>query len=207
MNQRPEPASRDQVNALFGLYARSRARAPKDLRDPRGARLRWASESVGREVASFADLTADEVRELIHGLKASLARPVEGRPDRWRPIRSRERAHAAGTSGRADEDQRFVQLANADDLARIHDAVRRLGWSRERFAAWLASRSSPLPSKRIEEIRTVAEVNRVWWALKAMLQRSGKWASSARQQESGHLGRSASEPTHAGRSALNQGVL
>ena len=207
MNQQPEPATREQVVALFALYARRQARVPGEPRDPRGARMKWASESVGREIASFADLTADEVRELIDGLKVSLVQPGGERPDPWRHIRSRERARAAGTAGRADEDLRFVQLANADDFARSHEALRRLGWSRERFAAWLASSSSPLPSKKVEEIRTLAEVNRVWWALKAMLRRSGKWASSARQQESGRPGPSASEPTHAGRSARNEGAL
>ncbi len=194
MNQQPEPARREQTNALFALYARRRTRAPGELRNPRGARLRWASDLVGRDVASFAELTAGEAGQLIDGLRASLAQPAEGRPDPWRPIRARDRAHAAGTAGRGDEDRGFVQLACADDFARIHGAARRLGWTGERFAAWLVSSSSPLPAKKIEEIRTLEEVNRLWWALKAMLRRSGKWASSAHQQETGHPGRSASEP-------------
>jgi hypothetical protein len=45
----------------------------------------------------------------------------------------------------------------------------RLGWTRERLDAFLRSRKSPV---RSGAIRTLAEANRVIWALKRMLRRA-----------------------------------
>lgn len=168
-------ATRDQVVALHALYGQWEKHSIEFAADPRAARLAWASEAIGREIRSFADLTRDEGRELIDHLKESMGQPVVAeRPDPWRHIRARDRAHAAGTAGRKDEEKGFIQLANADDFARIDQSVKRLGWTNEQFASWLASNSSPLKGKN--QIRTVGEANKVWWALKKMLKRTGRWA-------------------------------
>ena len=67
-------------------------------------------------------------------------------------------------------------MASADDLARIDEALQRLRWTKEQFDSWLKSGSSPLKQKDGDvAIRTVAEANKVWWALKAMLVRAGLW--------------------------------
>ncbi|MGD1106937.1 MAG: hypothetical protein ABR865_07815 [Terracidiphilus sp.] len=194
MTSNDAAATRAQLIALQTLYSQWSAHTFPAGADARAARLAWATAAIGRQVFSFRDLTDDEARALIDMLKGSMGQPLIREPRPWRRIRSRERAHAAGTSGRKDADAAFIQMASPDDLARIDEALRRLGWSEEQYAAWLRSSVSPVPSKADSAIRTVAEANKIWWALKAMLRRSGNWVSCARRQERGHLGRSASAP-------------
>lgn len=174
MNSEGDLATRDQVIILQTLYSQweKHSLLPEN-EDRRAGRLKWASDSVGRPLNSFSALSHSEARELIDTLKGSMGQPLTETPNPWRHIRSRDRAHAAGTAGRVDEDRRFVQLANADDFARIHVAIQRLGWTSERYEAWLRSKSSPLAGN--DQVRTVAEANKIWWALKNMLIRSGEW--------------------------------
>ncbi len=168
-------ASRDQVIILHTLYSAWERHTVQASRDSRSERLAWASENVGRPVSSFAELTRDEARQLVDRLKGSMEQPVGEAARPWRRIRSRERAHAAGTAGRRDRSSSVIQMASPDDIARIDEAVRRLGWSRDQYENWLKSKRSPINSKDQALIRTVTEANRVWWALKAMLRRSGEW--------------------------------
>jgi len=175
MSTHPENATRDQVVALLALYGKWQRHAIGESGDPRSTRLNWASESIGRTVLSFADLTCDEARRLIDGLKASMGLELTRQPQPWRRIRSRERAQAAGTAGRKGASASLIQMTSPDDLARINEALRRLNWTRDRFEAWLRSGSSPIALKASGAILTVDEANKVWWALKAMLRRSGRW--------------------------------
>jgi hypothetical protein len=168
-------ATRDQVVTLHTLYARWEMHSLELGVDPRSARLEWASNAIGRRVDSFSELTRDEARQLIDGLKGSMGQAFFQKPNPWRRIRSRDRAHAAGTAGRRDANLSLIQMASADDLARVDEAIRRLDWTRDRYEAWLRSSSSPVAFKGAAIILTVAEANKVWWALKAMLRRSGRW--------------------------------
>lgn len=167
-------STREQIVALQTLYSQQ---ANHDIPDgdPRAERLRWASEIVGREISSFSRLSRDEARILIDLLKGLNGQAPADRPRPWRRVRSRERAHAAGSAGRRRNQAAFIQMAGPDDFARIDQALDRLGWSSDRYAAWLRSPASPLKGAGPEMIRTVGQVNRVWWALKAMLKRSGRW--------------------------------
>lgn len=168
-------ATREQVIALQTLYSRWEAHAIELGADRRAARLTWASEAVGRSISSFSDLRHEEARGLIDLLKASLGQAVgHGKAKPWRKVGARDRAQAAGTAGRREGEPEFIQMASADDLARIAEMLRRLQWTREQFDAWLQSPRSPLSSGDAT-IRTVRQANRVYWALKAMLTRSGGW--------------------------------
>ena len=171
-----------QIVALQTLYARWSSHSLEIGADPRAARLAWASENIGRPIPSFSELSRDEARRLIDGLKGSIGQEVAEKPHPWRRIRSRERAHAAGTAGRRDAASSLIQMASPDDQARIDEALLRLGWSRERYEAWLQSSSSPVAGKSAGAILTVGEANKVWWALKAMLRRSGRWFSKTAAQ-------------------------
>jgi hypothetical protein len=173
------PVSRGQIVALQSLYAKWAGHAICE--DERADRLAWASEETGRTISSFSDLTSDEARILIDALKGSLGQPVSAPPQPWRKVRSRDRAQAAGTAGRRGFDSTVAHIVSADDLARIDEAVRRLGWTREQYEAWLRSDRSPLGDKESATIRTVAEANKVWWALKNMLIRSGNWKPAPRR--------------------------
>jgi hypothetical protein len=175
MTRKDAASTRDQVVALHALYGQWAKHSIQEDCDPRSARLAWASGAIGRQLSSFSQLTGDEARQLIDRLKGSMGHAVIEKPNPWRRIRSRDRARAAGTAGRRDADPSLIQMASADDLARVDEAIRRLNWTRDRFEAWLRSSSSPVAFKGAAIILTVTEANKVWWALKAMLRRSGRW--------------------------------
>ena len=71
------------LQSLWGLYARHSLDVGDG--DPRSARLRWASALVGRELASFRELHADEAIRLIDLLKQSLGQKTKT----WRRPRDR----------------------------------------------------------------------------------------------------------------------
>jgi hypothetical protein len=71
--------------------------------------------------------------------------------------------------GRRGHEQEEIRLVDAATLALLDRLLGRLGWTRERLDAFLRSRKSPV---RSGAIRTLAEANRVIWALKRMLRRA-----------------------------------
>lgn len=137
----------------------------------REARIAWASKNIGREIESFSDLASAEANSLIDNLQTELGQATPA----IRARLDRDRAQAAGTEGRRKGPRATVTLASRDDLKRVHDAVARLGWTQEQFEHWLHSHTSPLKGSQV--IRTLADANRVWWALKNILKREGKWSS------------------------------
>jgi hypothetical protein len=169
-------ANHAQIVALQTLFSAWHSRSISDASDARTARLSWASAQLGRDIDSFSNLTSDEARQLIDILKQSLGQPLTRQPRPWNRVRARDRAHEAGMAGRKGARSAVIHLASSDDLARIDEALQRLGWTKERFDSWLGSGSSPLKKKDGSvAIRTVAEANKVWWALKSMLVRAGLW--------------------------------
>jgi hypothetical protein len=138
----------------------------------REARIAWASGLVKRPIASFRELTCSEASYLIDGLQGQLGvkAPNQSRPDRAQSRR-------AGLDGRADgaEFQSAPQMATAGDLARIQRLLERMGWTQERLRLFLESPRSPMARKRDKTIRTTADANKVWWALKRIAQRQGDW--------------------------------
>jgi len=175
-----ERAGRNWITALQTLFAQY-TRQSLDVvhsNQVRAERLKWAAQNVGRTISSFNELSVPEARSLVELLKTSLGQE-ETRPPKRRL--HREAARAAGTQGRrgvvVDPD-----LPPTDaDLARIQDAVARLGWDQARFDAFLRSPASPLQQSN-PQVRTAADANRVWYALKNMLIRAGKWKRSERAQ-------------------------
>jgi hypothetical protein len=156
------------LQALWAAYARHSLDAAGDA-DPRAARLAWASAQIGRELASFSELRSVEAIGLIDTLKAALGQ----RSTTWSRPRSREAARAAGTHGRKGFVVEVPMLAAPEDVARVHALRERLGISIEAFEEWLRSRSSPLGRFGDATLRTVADCNKVLWALKALLRRAG----------------------------------
>lgn len=159
-----------QMRRLQTLYGQLAAHAIEG--NDRESRLRWATDQVGRAIASFKDLTADEAHRLIDGLQGQLGVKAPAKPRRRL---SSDAAHRAGTDGRHDADNAQPQMVSAEDLAVIEDFYARLGWTRAQFDAWLASPRSPLKKRARPVITTLADANRVRWALKGMLQRQGLW--------------------------------
>jgi hypothetical protein len=129
-------------------------------------RLAFIEGVVRRKINSTKELSSPEAIRVISALNQTLGLAAHQR-------RSREAGNAAGTHGRRADGGRSVQIAGGDDLARIERAYKRLGWDEKRFNAWLMGDNSPIGKK--PGIQTVADANRVWWALKRFLKREGLW--------------------------------
>lgn len=161
--------TRNQLKRLQVLYSQLCARTFEE--NTREARLAWAAQLVGHSLATFRDLSLSEARHLIDVLQGQLGvkYPAQRR-------HGRDDADRHGRDGRRDGGDLAAtpQMVNAGDLATIEEYFTRLGWTRERFDAWLRSPHSPLKASS-PAIRTKAEANRVRWALKGMLQQRGLW--------------------------------
>lgn len=167
------PLSKTQLVRLQTLYAQF-ARREIGMGTSREERITWASTRLRRPISSFSDLSSTDAGFLIDGLQEYLGVKAPAKP---RKRLDREQARRAGTDGRHD-GQEFAsapQLASAADLATIENYYTRLGWGRAQFDAWLRSPRSPLKHKSQPTISTMADANRVRWALKGMLRYAGKW--------------------------------
>ena len=161
-----------RLQTLYGQLAAHEIGVGTD----RTARIHWASERLQREIGSFSDLTLDEARFLIDSLQQQLGvkTPPAKRPDR-------AQARRAGLDGRRDgsEYSAAPQIATAADLARIQRLLDLLGWGEESLRKFLDSSRSPLSKRADKTIRTTADANKVWWALKRIAQQKGLWRKKA----------------------------
>jgi hypothetical protein len=160
MNSKISPQQLKRLQTLWGLFC---SHAHLDAKDRQG-RLHWASEVISRRVDSFGDLSAVEAARVIDAIQKRL--PAE-LVSRTRP--SRGLAQAYGTAGRRGRTEKEIRLADAETLRLLDVLLDTLGWTRERFDAFLRSPKSPV---RSGAIRTLAEANRVIWALKNILRHS-----------------------------------
>ncbi|MGO9643004.1 MAG: hypothetical protein ACLP1Y_17060 [Candidatus Acidiferrales bacterium] len=131
----------------------------------REGRIAWLSESLGRAIATSKELTKAEAAKAIQALMMQLPEHLRGRKRRM----SGQRAHELGTAGRRGVAAASTALPGAQELAAIESLKAQLGWDNVRFDAWLRSRYSPVRGM----VRTLADANRVRWALKAIVKRQG----------------------------------
>ncbi len=176
------PSQLMALHSLFHLYgprfldAQNGGAASSDARS---ARLLWASRIVGRELSSFNALQPDEAAQLIETMKKALGQEINpAKRHRQRP--GRDLALAYGTSGRRGETSNEIRLVDAPTLELLDRLRQQIGWSCERLDAFLKSKHSPVPSGAI---RTLAEANRVVWAMRRM--RRGKHAKSGSSSDPG----------------------
>jgi hypothetical protein len=156
-----------RLQTLWGLFCRQ-SNLDATVRE---VRLSWVSGAIGRQISSFKELSADEAATAIDAVQKHL--PAEAL---WKKRPARRAAHAFGTAGRRGQNEKEVRLVDGDTLRLLDALVSKLGWSRERFEAFLKSKSSPV---RSGSIHTLAEVNRAMWAIKHMLRRAKPSASDA----------------------------
>jgi hypothetical protein len=174
------PISAEQLKRLQTLYSQLAATSADPRTKTRQERLLWASLICNREIASFSKLTAEEAKRAIDSLQKKL------KPKKPRQRMDRDRARRHGVDGRSDgkEFSSAPEMATAYDLEVIEGYYARLSWSRETFDSWLRSPRSPLGRKSQPQIRTVAEANRVRWALVRMLKKAGRWEAAPPGSES-----------------------
>ena len=156
MNITPPQLKRLQV--LYGQYCHHSL----DTSNTREDRLAFASERIGRSIASFSDLTLEEGKKLIDGLQSALGVALPSKTPRRR--QTRRDGEKAGTEGRHDQIHNETTLVGDKDIRRIQREMDRLGWDQSRLNAFLASPRGP--NARSTAIRTLGEANRVYWALK-----------------------------------------
>ena len=162
--------SPEQLKRLQTLYSQFAAASTDPRTRTREERLLWASLICNRTIGSFSELTVEEAKRAIDSLQKALG------PQRKKPRMGRDRALRHGKDGRYDSTfQNAPQMAESFDLEVIESYYARLGWSRETFDNWLRSPRSPLGKKSQPRIATVAQANRVRWALKRMLQSRDLW--------------------------------
>jgi hypothetical protein len=161
-----------RLQVLYGQLAAHEIGLSSD----RESRIRWASERLQREIASFKDLSLDEANFLIDGIQQQLGLKAP-------PVKrlKRDQARRAGLDGRADgaEYSAAPQMATAEDLARIQHMLDQLAWSQDTFRKFLDSARSPLAKRADKSIRTTADANKVWWALKRIARQKGIWRKKA----------------------------
>lgn len=176
--QTEKPISSGQLKRLQVLYGQLCRHTDQGHADPkvaRESRLIWASGLIERPIASFSDLTQNDARHLIDTLQGQLGVPETKYKHSRRAVRRGNRrldshaAQKAGTEGRHDQIHNESTLVCAADLARIQYALDELGWNQAQLDAWLRSSRSPLGKRATPEIRTLGDANRVWWALKRMI--------------------------------------
>ncbi len=174
------PISAAALKKLQTLYSQFAANSTDPRTRSREERLLWASFVCGRTVTSFSELTRDDAKRAIDALQKTLRKPSRSRM-------GQERARRHGIDGRRDgqEFTPWPQLAGKFDLEMIRSFYERLGWTPENFEMWLHSKRSPLGRRTDPTIRTVADANRVRWALKRMLQRAGRWTERPEERHAG----------------------
>jgi hypothetical protein len=148
--------TRKQLLILQTLYSRRAAIARESNVDEREARLAWATQILGREVASFRDLWTEEAARLIDECKTALGQPISPKPAK--------RSYKTGSA----RPKGVVQIATADDLRQVHSWREQFGLSLEQFDSWLASPHSPTRGRKL---LTVANCRAVTIALRAMIRR------------------------------------
>lgn len=171
------PITALQLKRLQTLYSQLAAASADPRTRTREERLLWASLVVGRKVESFSELTGAEANTAI----ARLQKDTPQTKRRPKPM-ERDAAERHAKDGRWDggEFRQSPQMASAFDLENIERYYHRLGWDRATFDAWLRSPRSPLGRHSRPQIRTVAQANRVRWALKKMLKARGLWTAVQR---------------------------
>lgn len=136
----------------------------------RAARMEWATNQLQHPVKSFGELSQDDAITLVDRLQSQLGIRA---PSKKRL--SRHDAYKAGTDGRRGNSSSEITMASAADLDRIHRVLDMLGWNQAQFQAWLQSSKSPLSRRSTPQVQSLADANRVYWALKGMAKHRGLW--------------------------------
>ncbi len=155
-----------------------------DVTSSREDRLAWAAETLGHEVTSFSALTIADGKHLIDALQLSMGLS-ETTPSQRRPASFRQ-AQKQGTEGRRDQVHAETTLLDGSEaiFTLILTEMKKLGWDDSRLKAFLRSRTGPNQGR--ETIRTLADANRVHWALKRLAARSTRTPSASPSPEAQH---------------------
>lgn len=156
-----QPITTPQLRRLQTLYSQFERHTLDALGSDRVSRLQWASEACGRSIGSFKELSLVEGKRLIEQLQGVLNVKAPNKSPRRQ---SRKHGQKLGTEGRRDQIHNETTLAGPNEFALIKRDLDRLGWDEARLARLLQSPRSPL--KGATKITTLAQANKLHWALK-----------------------------------------
>lgn len=156
-----QPVTPAQLRRLQTLYSQFERHTLDAIGPGRTSRLQWASEACGREIVSFSQLTLVEAKRLIEQLQGVLNVKAPNKSPRRQ---SRKHGQKLGTEGRRDQIHNETTIAGPAEFALIQKDLNRLGWDEARLARFLQSPRSPL--KGATRIATLAQANKLHWALK-----------------------------------------
>jgi hypothetical protein len=191
------PAQLKKLQTLWGVHWRLNvqfAARPED--DPRAMRMAWLAANVGRAISSSKDLTMLEAERTILALVKLV--PAQFNIEKKRI--GRQRAQELGTAGRrGKKSASSVEVfAGPEELKHIYNLMQRIGWDRARLDEFLRGPRGPLLGRT--HIRTLADANRVRWALKGILrsmQRKTPSSLSVHVEDSMHDPLALADPPHA----------
>ena len=150
------PAQLRRLQALWREWTRKLALVPEADRRVRHYYVELLSE--GR-AAETSQLTREDAARVIAAL--------ERLSDRSSP----EEAHAAGTAGRKGFPERRRVHPNAAAWRALWAAASALGMTRQRLDQFIRNHYASAGLRNTGDLRTMADLNRVLWGLKAMLRR------------------------------------
>lgn len=142
------------LRAMFGA-AREHGLTKEDLND---------AAMVGFQKASLRDLTNDEARKILDGIRGKKRTSNHGVSGH----KHSDRGYAMAVAGRRrNDDSPGEYMVAARELEMLSDAAGLRGWRRETLDTFIRRQL------RGRQIRTMKEFNKVFWAIKAMNRRDG----------------------------------
>ena len=126
------------------------------------------SEMAGKRygVGSMSDLNEGKLRDLF--------RDLTGKPFRAKHpgMRNRQHRQAAGTAGRKNANHKVVEMADATDVEMVYQLAYALGWTLQTIKTFIRRQLGGR-----DQLRTMADVNKVLWGLKAIAKRKKSGAN------------------------------
>jgi hypothetical protein len=159
---------RDQLRRLHALWHRWTRSLELSREADRELRHYYVERFTGGRAGETLALTEADAALVIRWL----ARLVERRSRRVR--------QAAGTAGRHGFPEQARVAPDASAWRALWGAAARLGMGREKLEKFIHGHYGGIGLRSLEDLRTMAALNRVLWGLKAMLRRRSAKGESER---------------------------
>ena len=157
------PMLPQQLRRLHALWHEWAGRLKLPPERDRALRHYYVGLFAGGGVTRTRELDADSAERVIAWLDALVRRAKPAR-----------RRRAAGTAGRHGYPEQHRMHPDAAAWGALWAHARALGMDRERLERFIAARYSGIGLHGLDDLHTMADLNRVLWGLKAMLRRGPK---------------------------------
>jgi hypothetical protein len=156
LDRKITPAQLRQLHLLWRAWAGKLSLSPQADRALRHYYVRCFSEGRASQTMELSRADAGRVLDWLQ----KLVHPSGEKENR-----------AAGTAGRQGYPEQRRVKPNAPAWRALYACVRALRWNRAQLEAFVRRHYANVGLHSVEDIRTMADLNRVLWGLKAMLRR------------------------------------